>query len=56
MQEVDEDLPESVLTMHDVDVSTRRPYTVELQVEHKSLKMEIDTGVSVSLIPKETFY
>ena len=54
-QEIDEDGIEPVLLVYSVDFSTNRPYTVELQVEGKPPKMEIDMGASVLLMSEETF-
>ena len=56
VQEIDEEGIKPVLSLYSVDLSTNWPYTMELQVEGKPLKREIDTGVSVLLMSEETFH
>ncbi len=44
-----------IAAVNQVDSRANRPYLVDLKLDDKPLKMEVDTGASVSIVSKGTF-
>ena len=55
MQLVEEDINSEILVLYHDKASSDKPLEVDLQLEGKPLRMEVDTGAAVSLVSEETY-
>ena len=55
VQLVEEDVISEILVLYHDKLSSDKPLEVDLQLEGKPLRMEVDTGAAVSLVSEETY-
>ena len=56
VQLVEEDVISEILVLYYDKASSDKPLEVNLQLEGKPLRMEVDTGAAVSLVSEETYW
>ena len=52
---MEEDVISEILVLYHDKLSSDKPLEVDLQLEGKPLRMEVDTGAAVSLVSEETY-
>ena len=52
---MEEDVNSEILVLYHDKLSSDKPLEVDLQLEGKPLRMEVDTGAAVSLVSEETY-